>query len=723
LSVLGLTAYTALNRSQENSLNAKVLSDLTAIQNALDRYKQDNNGSYPVPDPNQVSTLCFTPTATYTHTCQTAFFLQTPLTVQILGPRYLPNLPSDPRTGSPYLYGVTYDGRSMQVAASYWDKQNQTWIAKTQQHFAPDFPLNSLIRSYNSPNFVVPEGMHLPYNPHRLQISAQLLSFAPGTTLISSNNQKINLGPDPNLDPNDPNNPDPNNPHFNPNLNPDSPLTLHEGDTLSVPQGQRATLYFSDGSISTVGSSTSQTTLQILAASDARNPNTPNSPDNDPGPVTKVFLKLTEGRIFNKVTRLSQASEFNIQTTSSIAGVRGTEFGLEVGTGENNTDRLYLFSGSVSVRQKTEAEKQAEKTQAQNQNSSTVLTKADLDQELWTLSSDQKLIVVDITTPGINPLDNQPTPSTQPAANLPPNLMETLMKEYYPETLTQTVLLTTALRPLVLEVDAQASQVRLSLPDPNLNNSDSATPKLTHAIVCSEPLAQLCEAESPKACDAQQKCLSFPLPDPEPPQEGEESSHTLTYLINTPDLFLPNQDPTQNPKRFALADLTDPKQPLLSAFSLPALFFDPNTTLTPQDIDSYGMEVIDISPNQTDPLKDDPQVKCEIMGSGVWKDGSCWVLGAENQDCNQACTSFGEQYHLPTLACDPGEWNDTSECEVCKELVGPNYLSQNNSCIVDIVSEGPFYAKDTKKCYFAFQDQDCSYQFEENRVCKCIGAE
>ena len=43
--------------------------------------------------------------------------------------------------------------------------------------------------------------------------------------------------------------------------------------------------------------------------------------------ITRITSKLFSGKIWNKVARLSRTSEFNVQTTSAIAGVRGTEYG------------------------------------------------------------------------------------------------------------------------------------------------------------------------------------------------------------------------------------------------------------------------------------------------------------------------------------------------------------------------------------------------------------
>ncbi|MFC1643400.1 FecR domain-containing protein [Myxococcota bacterium] len=103
------------------------------------------------------------------------------------------------------------------------------------------------------------------------------------------------------------------------------------------------TLYLSDGSITYLDANT---TLQLLPESDVLQ-------NDDRGITTRVRLKLLLGKIWDKVARLASESEFNVETTSAIAGVRGTEFGIDAAGSE-----LIVFSGQVAARQMTAEERE-----------------------------------------------------------------------------------------------------------------------------------------------------------------------------------------------------------------------------------------------------------------------------------------------------------------------------------------------------------------------------
>ena len=63
------------------------------------------------------------------------------------------------------------------------------------------------------------------------------------------------------------------------------------------------------------------------------------------GIITRIRLLFASGKLWNKVVRLSQQSEFNVETTSAIAGVRGTEFGVTAsGTVLVRLNQVELFA-------------------------------------------------------------------------------------------------------------------------------------------------------------------------------------------------------------------------------------------------------------------------------------------------------------------------------------------------------------------------------------------
>ena len=54
ISVLSGAAYIGIQKAKIRNMNNKVTADLVAISNALESYKQDHFGKYPIPEPIQV---------------------------------------------------------------------------------------------------------------------------------------------------------------------------------------------------------------------------------------------------------------------------------------------------------------------------------------------------------------------------------------------------------------------------------------------------------------------------------------------------------------------------------------------------------------------------------------------------------------------------------------------------------------------------------------------
>ena len=270
-------------------------SDLAAIQNALEAYKdgKDNGDMYPIPRPNLDKNLnCYNIDTSYAHDCDASdtAFIQSQIDSTLLTKKYLQEVPTDPRTGSRYSYGVTADGQYYQVAGII-ENEDGTFSAKVLSNLHFTYPLRSLIRSYNGLSFVIDGEDYLPYSPYPMVISATLADgteYGPGDTVKNTSTS----------------------------------------DTL--------TLYFSDGSVTYLDP---QTELKILESSAV-------DQNDSEGIITKIRLKLLQGKVWNKVVRLAGKSEFNIETTSAIAGVRGTEFGIDAaGT------QLVVLNGEVAARQ------------------------------------------------------------------------------------------------------------------------------------------------------------------------------------------------------------------------------------------------------------------------------------------------------------------------------------------------------------------------------------
>jgi len=127
LAVLSGAAYIGIQKSQARVMNERVIDDLQAISNALEQFKQDE-GAYPTVDNGFLvlgadkNVNCFYADTAYAHDCSVASgaaFIQTMVDNALLTKRYLQEVPTDPRTGSRYVYGESTDGQFFQVAGLF----------------------------------------------------------------------------------------------------------------------------------------------------------------------------------------------------------------------------------------------------------------------------------------------------------------------------------------------------------------------------------------------------------------------------------------------------------------------------------------------------------------------------------------------------------------------------------------------------------------------------
>lgn len=307
LGILSVAAYIGIQKAQSRVMNERVMDDLLAISNALEQYNQDN-GEYPLPPENEDQNLnCFNADTSYAHDCALGAFVEGMVDNKLLTKRYLQEVPADPRTGSRYVYGVSTDKLFYQVAGIHLEDDG-TWSARVMGNLAKGYSLPSLIRAYDGPNFVLDNEAYLPYSPDHLSLTASLEDIV-GTVTVN--------GQAPSGEP------------------------LVPGDIIRTDANSSVVIYFSDGSITYLGdvNDSEASELQIL-------PNTEVLENDKDGIVTKIRLKLMEGKIWNKVARLASESEFNVETTSAIAGVRGTEFGID------DENQLVVLSGEVLARMK-----------------------------------------------------------------------------------------------------------------------------------------------------------------------------------------------------------------------------------------------------------------------------------------------------------------------------------------------------------------------------------
>ncbi len=313
LAIIGVGAYIGLSSSQDTVMNEKVSADLLAIENALNQYKE-KEGVYPTFDKpiklgENRNIRCFDETDQYIHDCDKASYLQTQVDNELLTKRYLQEVPTDPRSNARYIYAVTTDGQFFQVAGNKMNDEGE-WVAQVLGNIEGATQKAGLIQAFDSPNLVTNGATQLPYSPNPFDISGRIQQAVGAVTV---NGQGAN-----------------------------EDTTAVAGDLIATGPQSSVILYLSDGSVTHLDENTE---LQIL-------PNSEVAENDEDNISSKVRLKLFEGEIWNKVIHLSSDSEFNVETTNAIAGVRGTEFGINA-----DNDTITMLSGVVAARLKTDEEK------------------------------------------------------------------------------------------------------------------------------------------------------------------------------------------------------------------------------------------------------------------------------------------------------------------------------------------------------------------------------
>ncbi len=324
IGILSVVSYVAINKAGSKAKNEKMLNDLIMISSALEDYKRDHEDKYPIPTPDDKkgkpnqNIICYYMDATYAHSCDPndgAVFTQGMMDNKVLSKRYLRQVPLDPRTNSRYVYGVTNDGQYYQIAGIYEDGDDFT--ARVIGNLAKGFELPSIIRAFDKADFVIDKGSNLPYSSNPTEITGTLdnisgsgkitVNAANGSTYTTDN--KVKNG-----------------------------FVVKNKDTIITEGTRSVDIYFSDGSIThlDVGSNLYLKDLKV-------------DKNDGSGTVTRILIKLNVGKIWNKVVRLSEKSEFNVETTTAIAGVRGTEFGVSVPKKDGDPFDVTVLAGKVDI--------------------------------------------------------------------------------------------------------------------------------------------------------------------------------------------------------------------------------------------------------------------------------------------------------------------------------------------------------------------------------------
>jgi len=305
LSIIVLLAVIWLNANnnyQERTVNAKIVSDIETINNALTEYANESN-SLPLPGGNN---NFFKADASYAHSYDDneTFWVHGFITEDTIPKKYLQVVPLDPATNQYYAYGKTkeqnntimnYAKVANQFEIAWVFKENNTSRAFVRGNYtAKVWPFN-LIREYNGPNFVFDEGMYLPYNGDERLLTAKIWDYSGNVTI---NGSTVNI----------------------------SSTELVAGDEIVVPAWETADIYFSDGSKSILWDSTTESRLILSQLDFVQEDNL----------ATKVKLVLGGGTLWNKATNLDQDSGFEIYTTDSTAAVRWTIFWVNKTTSNTN---------------------------------------------------------------------------------------------------------------------------------------------------------------------------------------------------------------------------------------------------------------------------------------------------------------------------------------------------------------------------------------------------
>jgi prepilin-type N-terminal cleavage/methylation domain-containing protein len=685
LGILSAAAYIGISRVGQFMNNSRVEADLLAIENALERYYDDNDDQYPVPEVGEdKNLLCFNADTSYKHDCENAAFIQGMVDNKLMTKRYLQEVPTDPRTGSRYVYSVSQNGRHFQVAGIvYRSGEYRALVRGTLDRGG--FPLASMIRAYDGSDFVMDEGTLLPYSPDHLVISATL-DEVEGRVKVCEDTEAENC-----------------------QLASADTVTdgdmIYAGDTLVSDNKGSAILYFSDGSVAYLYP---DSTLAFQNSSDVEE-------NDEDGIITKIRLKLLRGEIWNKVVRLSAASEYNIETTSAIAGVRGTEFGVD-----GNTEEVTLISGEIRI--------------GDADNISNIKTASDDDSHL--LKADAgKTVVADLNPSG--PINKR---STSFDENIIPAKLRTKK-------------LTPNIIPYITEAvsDASAQNYTVYFAFNGFENEAGDYGSVSGVELFSSEQQAGYKKLVPGALENPAKTINTVYYD--------DNKQNYKFTLETAEM---NSLDTINMRAFYEEDADASRS--YSGVSSPGVGFignpEPNTTYDfKQRLVYQDLPMSAFRPGITSPVCGNGQVEaneqCDdgntIDGDGCsascqtetpsgtlqdrcvanlsnlvqnasYSNGECWILADAGKSCTQACQSLSSP-QIPVI-CDTGNWNDDSSCSKCEELVNDS----NSNCDVSSELFGPYHQQITlgagvlSICRYRDSDADCSPNSTSDlqRICKCV---
>ncbi|PIQ42153.1 hypothetical protein COW06_00615 [Candidatus Gracilibacteria bacterium CG12_big_fil_rev_8_21_14_0_65_38_15] len=308
LATVSIVAYVSYARHVKVANNATRIETIDSLHLSLSDYYQMKK-TLPEPNSNYIS---YDDKGTYMHSLTGAYGVSGYVSNNFLPSGYVNFRATDPESNQYYGYGKLTDNTSFDVAAALYDETTGGYKAYVRGTY-PKERLSSLIRSYSSSNFVSQDSTEdLPYNPYERKVSATVSSYSGTVKVTDDTGASLSLTGE-----------------------------LNSGDTITVATGSTALLHISDGSELSLGSTTSETILELTSLK--------YSDDNNL--ASKVQLLLSLGEVWTEAphlrTETDSESDFSIQTDSAVAAVRGTVFGVSrSNTGET---ALSLASGKLEV--------------------------------------------------------------------------------------------------------------------------------------------------------------------------------------------------------------------------------------------------------------------------------------------------------------------------------------------------------------------------------------
>ena len=288
LGLISIIAVSSFSQQNEASLNTKVQSEISTLENSLLLYKQENS-ELPQPKWNR---NFFTKSTNYAHSYEDdeTFWVHGFITNNSLAKKYIDIIPVDPRTGSFYAYWKTKWTEMYEIA--WVIAKNDSYSSFVSWDYTAENGPFNLIREYNGPLFVKNNSQNnFPYNPYERVLTAKISDYSWDITINSSSYTQEEV----------------------------LSYELISGDMIEISSGGYAELYYSDGTYSVLWDETSASKVIIQTMEFPEENNL----------ITNIKLILESGMIWNKAANLDDESEFQIYTTDSTAAVRWTVFWVQ----------------------------------------------------------------------------------------------------------------------------------------------------------------------------------------------------------------------------------------------------------------------------------------------------------------------------------------------------------------------------------------------------------